>query len=92
MAVAIQDGWTNLIQRIRRAYSSVITWLNSIGLMLMLYIAANPNGYEEALSFLPDGTVRDIAKFVLPFLWFVVIQKGKELDKARVTAQTRLDQ
>lgn len=77
----------NILARFNRIRTEVVTKLNAIGALLALYALSNPSINESVLGFLPSD-FQKIATVLLPLLWFMLVQKGKEIDKAKTVAVT----
>jgi hypothetical protein len=86
---AITDAGLNLLQRIKQALREVITWLNGLFTLVALYALAHHDVHEKLLPFIPEN-YRSAASVLLPLATFWLVQKGKEIDKARTIAQSRL--
>lgn len=72
-----------LLDRVRCAYRSIITWLNSLGALVAAYALQNPVISDRVLFFIPEGPMRDAASVILPIAWFWIVQKGKKIDEKR---------
>jgi hypothetical protein len=71
-----------LLGRVRAAYRSILTWLNSIGVLIALYALANPQSVQQIIDAIPQP-YRQIAAIALPVAWFWLVQKGKAIDAKR---------
>jgi hypothetical protein len=85
----LKDFAINTLQRIRQALREVITWLNGLFTLIALYVMSNHDVNEKLLPFVPEDW-RQVASVALPLLTFWIVQKGKEIDKARAAVQARL--
>ena len=85
----LKDIWANIWQRLNRIRKELVTQLNAIGALLALYALANHDVHEKLLGFVPEEH-RKLAAIILPIAWFWLVQKGKEIDKARTITAVRL--
>jgi hypothetical protein len=85
----VWDVILNLVQRFNRIRKEAITWLNGLFTVLALYVMAHHDVHEKLLPFIPED-YRSYASVALPVFMFWMAQKGKEIDKARTIAETRL--
>lgn len=76
-----------LLARFNRIRKEVVTKLNAIGALLALYALSNPDINESVLGSLPSD-FQKVATVLLPLAWFWLVQKGKEIDKAKTVART----
>lgn len=67
---------------VRAMFTQAVSWLNGIGLVLMLYILQNPTAPAELIEVVPIG-FQPVAKVLLPFVWFAMVQRAKTFDAAR---------
>ena len=72
-----------LLERLKAAYRSIVTWLNSIGALIAAYALQNQVISDRVLFFIPEGPARDAASVILPIVWFWIVQKGKKIDEKR---------
>lgn len=78
----------DLLRRLNRIRKEMVTRLNAIGMLVALYALANPEVSDKILGFVPEGQ-RPIAAVVFPLIWFWLVQKGKEVDKAKTVEKAR---
>lgn len=88
----VEYGFWNLVDRLNKLRKEMVTRLNMLGALLALYALANPTINEKVLGFIPEGGLRETASILLPIAWFWLVQKGKEIDKAKTLRDARLDQ
>ena len=62
--------------RLRKFASDLLTWLNSIGSIVLAYALLNPSAGSDLLSLLPDK-LKTPAALAIPALWFGVVQFAK---------------
>jgi hypothetical protein len=72
-----------MIQRVRDAWSFLLTKLNALGSVLLAYALLNPTAASDLLNLLP-ANLKVPAALALPALWFMFVQyaKAKAIKKA----------
>lgn len=67
---------------VRAMLTQAVAWLNGLGLVMLLYILQNPTAPAELIDLVPVG-LQPIARVVLPFIWFSLVQRAKTFDAKR---------
>jgi hypothetical protein len=62
--------------RLRRAFSELLNWLNGIGSILLVYALANPTAASDLMNQLPEKFKTPVA-LAAPAAWFCVVQFAK---------------
>lgn len=89
MTKQITDFSLNWLQRVKQAWTFAVTWVNGLFTLVALYVMSDPTIQARLMPFIPDE-YKNLAGVILPIATFWVVQKAKEIDKARVIAQTRI--
>jgi hypothetical protein len=69
----------SIIQKVRNAWSYLLTKLNALGSILLAYALLNPDAANELLGVLPEK-LRTPAALMIPAAWFLIVQYAKVRD------------
>ena len=79
-----------MIQRLRTAWSFLLTKLNAIGSILLAYALLNPTAASDLINLLPPKLKTPVA-LGAPCLWFMLVQwaKVKAMRKAEALGKAK---